>query len=713
MSCPAPYPRVTPLSAMLMLLLSPIASGAETDPDTRDDPTVTLEQVEATGTATGLKPEDATTTGPWGNRRILDTPYSITVLRDELIESVSAQNLDQLFQLAPQVQAGQSQDINNIAQATLRGFNVARAYLNGVQNNSLGMGVFVEEIGQLEIFNGLSGFLFGPSPVGGVINYQLKRPTGDNLRSVTIGNYGGQQYFVHADLGGTVDSQGRFRYRLNLLKQDGDTPIDDQQLERGMVSASMAWDPTQATMLELYHSNKDYRLDGRQFQFYLGTEVPDPWDGSRLHGPRDTFVDVDTEETHLTATYQPTPAFSIRSAYQRKQDTRAMVYTLGGLLPNRTQYELMLLGGTNAALNEGGYVYLDYAVSAGSVRHKLTAGINGYDYQNRLAILSNGLPSYFTPTVVVDIGDRSVVDMAVPDWDLDDARWVVSGKSRNVNLVAGDEIVFDDRWTLMLGASRSSIRSENFDFATGAPIPGSLYDKTATTPTASILYRPGSQTTLYATYIESLEQGAIVGPTYANADQILEPLVSRQYELGAKTSVDGMLLTAALFQIDKANERSDDGTPTGTYVQDGRQVHRGLELSAAGSLTDEVGILAGLTLMDNEIRRSGDPSLEGKRPTWVFARTFKVFAEYSPAALPGLGITAGAYFNGDGYQDPMNTRKIPGYNLLDFGVRYQAPFFGRDTIARLNLTNATDERYWAATSPGAPRKLAFTVSTRF
>ena len=74
MSCPAPYPRVTPLSAMLMLLLSPIASGAETDPDTRDDPTVTLEQVEATGTATGLKPEDATTTGPWGNRRILDTP---------------------------------------------------------------------------------------------------------------------------------------------------------------------------------------------------------------------------------------------------------------------------------------------------------------------------------------------------------------------------------------------------------------------------------------------------------------------------------------------------------------------------------------------------------------------------------------------------------------------------------------------------------------
>ena len=61
----------------------------------------------------------------------------------------------------------------------------------------------------------------------------------------------------------------------------------------------------------------------------------------------------------------------------------------------------------------------------------------------------------------------------------------------------------------------------------------------------------------------------------------------------------------------------------------------------------------------------------------------------------------------------MNTRKIPGYNLLDFGVRYQAPFFGRDTIARLNLTNATDERYWAATSPGAPRKLAFTVSTRF
>jgi iron complex outermembrane receptor protein len=94
------------------------------------------------------------------------------------------------MRIAPLVQAGQSQDLNGIAQAKIRGFNVGRVYVNGVQNDNLGMGVFAEEIERLEIVSGLTGFLYGASPVGGLINYQLKRPTGTELRRLTVGNYG-------------------------------------------------------------------------------------------------------------------------------------------------------------------------------------------------------------------------------------------------------------------------------------------------------------------------------------------------------------------------------------------------------------------------------------------------------------------------------------------------------------------------------------------
>jgi iron complex outermembrane receptor protein len=224
--------------------------------------------------AAGYRPDVVTTTGPWGGRKVEDVPYTITVLPSEFIENSGARNLDQLFAMTPLVQPGQSQDINNIAQATLRGFNVARAYVNGVQNNNIGMGVFIEEIDQLEILNGLSGFLYGASPVGGVINYQLKRPTAYDLRNLTIGNYGGEQYYAHADIGGTFDADGRFGYRLNLLTQDGDTQIDEQSLCRNMVSGSADWRPTDDMVVELFLSKKDFHLEGRQFQFFLGGNLP-------------------------------------------------------------------------------------------------------------------------------------------------------------------------------------------------------------------------------------------------------------------------------------------------------------------------------------------------------------------------------------------------------------------------------------------------------
>lgn len=685
-----------------------------------DERPVDLEKVRVHGTAprpsdatTGYKPDTTRSTGPWGDRNIKDVPYSITVLPEDLIENVSARNVDQLFKVAPLVEAGQSQDVNNIVQATVRGFNVARAYVNGVQNNNLGMGVFVEEIGQLEIIGGLSGFMYGASPVGGTIHYQVKRPDGSDIRKVTVGDYGGGQYYVHADLGGSAGPGNRFGYRFNLLKQDGDTQVYGQSLDRGMLSGSMDWRPTDDLVLQLAISRKRYELDGRQFQFFLGGAVPDPLDGTRFYGPEGTFLDVDSKDATFAATYNPSDATTVRAAYQWKEDTRAMVYALGGLLENREQVQFGIYGGKNGGLNRGGYVYLDSAFSTGPLRHALTIGVNGYKYENRLAILPDGGPSFFTPPYTVNLSDLADSGVRAPDWDLDDSRWMVNARSRNYNLVIGDDIRLNDEWSLMAGINRSTIQTESFSFASGEPEPGSRYDESATTPTASLLYRPNAVATTYATYIESLEQGAIVGPGYVNAGEILAPLSSRQYELGAKIALDRILLAAALFQIDKGLERSDDDTPTGTYVQDGRQIHRGLELSATGKVSEDITVMAGLALMDNEVKRSSNPSTEGKRPTWVAEDNFKVYTEYSPAPLPGWTLTAGAYFTGSRYQDSLNTTKVPGYTLFDIGFRLETRAFGQDASLRLNLLNATDRKYWAATSPGAPRTIAFSATIDF
>jgi iron complex outermembrane receptor protein len=699
-------------SLALGICLFATATAQETQERLSSD-TVLIVGARENEPAAGYKPDVIATTGPWGSRKVEEVPYTITVLPSELIENSGARNLDQLFAMTPLVQQGQSQDINNIAQATLRGFNVARAYVNGVQNNNIGMGVFVEEIDQLEILNGLSGFLYGASPVGGVINYQLKSPTAYDLRDLTIGNYGGEQYYAHADIGGMFDAEKRFGYRLNLLTQNGDTQIDEQTLRRNLISGSVDWRPTDNMVVELFLSKKDFHLEGRQFQFFLGGNLPDPLDGDQLYGPRDTYVDVDSEEASLRFAYAPTDQWAIRAALMTKKDTRSMVYAIGNLLPDDATVSFNLFGGRNAAETLGGYLYADYVFSTGPVDHRLTVGVNGYTYENSLAIQANGFPSFFDGPYTFDIADRSIVDFAVPVWNLSDSHRVVNGKSRNINTVVGDDITFDANWSMLVGANLSQIRSENFDFATGAPLPNGLYDESAVTPTVSVLYKPTTTVTTYLSYMESLEPGSIVGPTFTNANQILGPLRSKQVELGAKASINDILLTAALFQIDRASERSSDGTPTGTFVQDGREVHRGLEVSAMGKLTDELSLVAGLTVMDNEIRDSADPALEGKRPNGVADSTVKLYAEYAPRALAGWTFTGGVYVTGEGYQDPLNTRKISSYTLVDVGVRYDADLFGHNVVARVNLMNAGDEHYWAATSPGTPRTLAFSLSAGF
>ncbi|MFV7791632.1 TonB-dependent receptor domain-containing protein, partial [Aliarcobacter lanthieri] len=58
------------------------------------------------------------------------------------------------------------------------------------------------------------------------------------------------------------------------------------------------------------------------------------------------------------------------------------------------------------------------------------------------------------------------------------------------------------------------------------------YDVSKLTPTLSLIYKPLENLTTYATYIESLEQGTIVGSNYANENEILDPYKSKQYEVG-------------------------------------------------------------------------------------------------------------------------------------------------------------------------------------
>ncbi|WP_152057786.1 TonB-dependent receptor domain-containing protein, partial [Aliarcobacter butzleri] len=175
-----------------------------------------------------------------------------------------------------------------------------------------------------------------------------------------------------------------------------------------------------------------------------------------------------------------------------------------------------------------------------------------------------------------------------------------------------------------------------------------------------------------------------------------------------------VLLTGALFRIEKANQYSDLSTPKPKYVQDGEQIHQGIELGITGKVTDDLTIIAGGTFMDIEVEKSNNKALEGKKPTEAASKMAKLYAEYDIPYVKGLAITGGAYYTAKKYGNGLNTDIMPSYTLYDAGLRYKTKLDKYPTTFNLNVQNLTDEAYWTNSwQLGDPRSVAFSMKMEF
>ncbi|MCT7644597.1 TonB-dependent receptor [Aliarcobacter butzleri] len=280
------------------------------------------------------------------------------------------------------------------------------------------------------------------------------------------------------------------------------------------------------------------------------------------------------------------------------------------------------------------------------------------------------------------------------------------------NVLIGDDIIFNDKWSALVGFNYATVIQTSYN----NEVKSSKYDKSELTPTLSLMYKPFDDLTTYVTYIESLEQGTIVGDDYSNRGEVLSPYVSKQYEVGAKYSLnDSVLLTGALFRIEKANEYEDNTTtPLPTLSQDGEQIHQGLELTITGKVTDNLTLFGGGTWMDLSVEKHSDKTLEGKKPTNAASKMAKLYAEYNIPFISGLTVTGGAYYTGEKYGNTTNTDKIPSYTLYDAGLRYKTKLDKYPTTFLLNVSNLTGEDYWASSNYlGDPRSVAFSMKMEF
>lgn len=665
----------------------------------------------------GYRTDEISAVGAWQGRDLQNTPYSMTVVSRQLIENLQSTSPDQIFRINPTTQLTRSQYENDQPTFYMRGFRVSSGYQDGVPIDQLGHSTTTEDVERVEILSGLSGFLYGSGNVGGVVNYVTKRPTLERLNRVTVGNNGGSNYYVHGDFGGPIDRDGRFAYRVNVLGQDGETAVDGVDIRKTFFSAALDWRPTDRLLLQISGSRRDYEPNGKGgWQFAPGVARLSP----TLLDPTVSWGQPWAESYYENTKYGAqlrwdiSDAVTLRSAWYENSNERSTVFANNVIQAdgtyNQTVFNYYPAGGSPVSSRHddaAGYLFADVKFDTGAIAHKLTVGmqrrtsVDARYERNSTGIVFNGLtldrPTY-VPRPDLPVVDRG--NMVEPFF-IDD---VID------SLVIGDDIAFNEQWSMLVGVARTEI---------DARLAG--YKKSKVTPTASLVFRPVEFLTTYASYIESLEQGAIAadefnGVPVVNAGEVKSPLVSRQYEIGAKASVGDLLLTAALFEINKGLQYYELSTSgSAEFVQDGRQVHRGLELTVIGKASDHLTLIGGGTWLNAEIEeQKQNPALEGKRPQLVSDVLFKLRAEYQLPVLPALTLIAGGGYASDRYADALNADRLASYTLFDLGARYALSLGDYPLTLRLEANNLGDKRYWANSSViGDPRTVVFSVSGTF
>ncbi|MGQ7864054.1 TonB-dependent siderophore receptor [Pseudomonas sp. 32A] len=674
--------------------------------------------VEEGSQAAGYVSENVSNVGALGGMKLQDTPYSMSVTSQALLKNLLATSTDDVLKHNPFTQLYSPKSAGYASAVTIRGFG-SSASLNiandGLRFSTLAdAGNFIEDTEQLEVVTGLTGFLYGPASPGGLLNYVLKRPTYQRYNSVTLGNAGGENYYLHGDFGGPIDSEGKFAYRLNVLTQDGETAIDLQKRRRQMISLALDWNISDDLQVQFDASHKESHTGGLTSYWYFADQAYRPsassLDTDKLYSQKWAFSDNETDKAGVRAKWRLNDIFSLRGAIAAQKYTQEYTYT-GPQIDAPGVYTQPLYAFAPIETQEySGYLFLDSQFATGPLDHKVTLGYQGNTA--RSLMYQSHIPSQQYTSVTgsaVSLDERPQVSK--PDYSIGHGAQHISSTSDTHNLLIGDIITFNAQWSTILGATHTQIKTYNNDFVYSVIPRKTEYDKSTTSPSVSLIYKPVPWLTTYATYIEGLQSSGVAPARAINAGTALSPQISEQYEIGAKATLGNTLVTLALFNIDKPNAYTNSAR---VFVQDGRQENNGLEFSVTGRVTPQLTLVSGFTLLDPEVKKGANAANKGNIPINVAKQLAKIYAEYDVASAPGFALTGGVFYTGKQYIDEANDYSLPSFTTFDAGARYRLPLGDNNLTLRMNVSNLTDKKYWLNSSYlGDPRTVTFSAQLEF
>ena len=645
--------------------------------------------------------------GLLGNQDVFDTPFSVSNYTAGLIENQQARTIDDLARNEPSVRVLNRSQQEGVGNLYIRGFGAGSIY-DGLSGLHVPTSIPLEAMERVEIFKGPDALLNNYSvSLGGKYNIVPKRPLDTPLTRLTTSYDYRSSLGVHTDLSRRFGSEQQFGARLNVVSRGGESEIKGKKSELGTAALALDY---RGERLKLETILDYYQLDLRGSGAFLldknakavpaapnlSKYFPQPWEK------------IETNYTRAL----------LRGEYKLNQDWTAHA-TFGTI-----QYEdyLRVLWGwpvdANGDFEPYHYIWKGKRKGVawqGGIRGQFQTG--GITHQLALEIAQSTMERYhdssFRKFSAVKSNLYRPQLLASPDLAALDIKNLPKGDEfHNTSIAIADTLGFmDDRILLTAGLRRQNIGSKYFN-RNGTT--RSNYDKSAVTPSVGLVVKPWDKVSLYGNYIQALEQGPTAPKKgVVNAGEVLPPSVAEQVEFGVKLDLDGLGLTAGVFQIEKPSAYTN---ASNRFSLDGKQRNRGLELNVFGELQPNLRLLGGVTYVNAELTRTKGGEFNGKKAISTPALRAALNLEYDVPILPGLTLMANAEHLDSAFVRRDNSLKIPAYQLYGLGARYQHTIGDRQLTFRMNVDNLLDKDYWSNGTEnwlrrGSPRRiiLSFTV----
>ncbi|MGK8801618.1 TonB-dependent siderophore receptor [Acinetobacter seifertii] len=661
-------------------------SSAFADTETSSTTLATI-KIKAQQAADQAYKADSSSSATRSEVALKDTPQSVSVVTQKVIEDIGATRLIEALDLAGGVTRANNFGGQGLTGFNLRGFTSGEFYRNGFPiNRGYPNAPDSNTIERVDVLRGPSSSLYGRGDPGGTFNLISKTPKSEQQTTLGAQLNSEGLYRTTIDTTGAVPNAENIGYRLNVITEGGDSYRDHVESKRYGIAPVIQWQASDATKVtfEADILRNQHPLDRGQTR-YAGQKSFNSSPETYLWetGKYNNRLYNDNNMTQLRVEHDLGNNWKLNAGVQYlngKLHGYAVeangIQDDGETLNRNYNYRELKWQDTDAQINlTGNFQVLGLA-------HTLVTGLEYENYDYKSYIIRSDAKSNNYPINIYD----PVLGQPLPE-----LKNITTHDRENLKTTAlfvQDQVDLNERLSALLG-----LRFEHYEHDYKNLLPNTANWNTshnAFIPRLGLVYKASDDLSIYSNAAKSFKPNTGAS---RNGDGF-NPEEGLAYELGFKwQALDNMLsIDSAIFYANKENVLTLDPVDSAYKVAAGKVRSQGIELNIAGQITPAWKIIGGYAYTDAEVTK--DNSLQkGTTLANIPKNSFNLLNiyEFQDGPLQGLGLGINQkYIDKRAGQTANSTYTMKGYAVTDLVSYYQA---SPKLRINLDLKNLFDKVY--------------------